>query len=227
MCLVYFKPSDILCQCQRLANLPKQLYVSKRVLLKVYDGQMNEAKTKKVKFARIIIAYPVVLIVVSVVANLWLFGVNSMAVSMPSQGVITALIVTALMLLANHTWLMTSTELTRLKFNMHATPEEREASEYAKEAVSLEGSQELERRHNAHGNATENVVYFVLLATLLCSVTPVDIAAQVWFLGFAIGRLGHTFSYLTGRDSLRGIFMSISLMSLYGLASYLLISLIV
>ncbi len=61
---------------------------------------MNEAKTKKVKFARIIIAYPVVLIVVSVVANLWLFGVNSMAVSMPSQGVITALIVTALMLLA-------------------------------------------------------------------------------------------------------------------------------
>jgi hypothetical protein len=37
--------------------------------------------------------------------------------------------------------------------------------------------------------------------------------------------LGHTFSYLTGRDSLRGIFMSISLASLYGLASYLIVCL--
>ena len=70
-------------------------------------------------------------------------------------------------------------------------------------------------------------MHFVLLAILLSVVSPVVIAAQVWFVNFAVGRLGHTFSYLSGHDGLRGIFMSLSLVSLYGLASYLLVSLII
>ncbi len=184
-------------------------------------------KYKKRKFTLIILAYPFVLVLVGLAANLLIFGIDVAIIAMPSNEVIAALILSAVLLLANHTWLMTSTELTRLKYNMHATPEEWETSEYVKAEVSLKGLQELERRHNAHGNATENIVHFVLLAVLICVVSPVTIMAQVWFLSFAVSRLGHTFSYLSGRDDLRGIFMSVSLVSLYGLASYLLLSLVV
>ncbi|MGC1502526.1 MAG: MAPEG family protein [Sulfitobacter sp.] len=189
--------------------------------------KMIDDKSKKQKFTRIILAYPVALVLLGLAVNFFVFGIDSATIAMPSYEIIAALILSAVMLLANHTWLMTSTELTRLKYNMHATPEEWEASENIKDQVSPEGLQELERRHNAHNNATENIVHFVLLAVLTSVVSPVAIMAQVWFLGFAVGRLGHTFSYLSGRDDLRGIFMSVSLISLYGLSSYLLLSLIV
>lgn len=188
---------------------------------------MSEGQRNKRKFARIIVAYPFVLALVGLAANVLIFGINPATIALPPYGLVVALVFGAVMLLINHTWLMTSTELTRLKYNMHATPEEWEASEFAKSETSQEGLQELERRHNAHNNATENTVYFVLLASLVSVVSPVVIAAQVWVLGFAIGRLGHAFSYLSGHDGLRGIFMSISLISLYGLASYLLVSLMV
>jgi uncharacterized MAPEG superfamily protein len=185
---------------------------------------MTNAADKKRKFARIIIAYPFALTLIGLAANLLIFGVNPATIAMPSQTLITALVLSAVMILINHSWLMTSTELTRLKYDMHATPEEWAASKHNKSDVSSKGLQELERRHNAHGNATENTVYFALLAVLIVVVSPVEIMAQVWLFGFAIGRLGHTFSYLSGRDGLRGIFMSLSLVSLFGLASYLLIS---
>ena len=188
---------------------------------------MTKDAIRKRKFAQIILAYPIALIIAGLIANLLLLGVEPAAIALPTKGIIAALIVSAIMLLANHTWLMTSTELTRLKYDMHATPEEREASGRAETDVSSEGVQELERRHNAHANATENVVHFVFLAFLISVVSAATITAQLWIIGFAIGRLGHTYSYLTGRDGLRGIFMSVSLASLYGLASYLLFSLIV
>lgn len=188
---------------------------------------MMQDEKRKIKFARIILAYPFALIAIGMLVNFLLFGVKSAVISLPSFAIIVALVWSAVLLLANHTWLMTSTELTRLKYNMHATPEEWEASGHAQSGVSEKGLRELERRHNAHRNATENVVYFVFLALLVSVVSPVTIAAQVWIVGFAFGRLGHTFSYLTSRDGLRGIFMSVSLLSLYGLASYLLASLIV
>ena len=188
---------------------------------------MTDDKNNKVKFKRIILAYPIALVLIGLAANLFVFGVESATIAMPSVAVIAALILSAVLLLINHTWLMTTTELTRLKYNMHATPEEWDASENVKDDVSQEGVQELERRHNAHNNATENTVHFVLLALLACIVSPVVLMAQVWFLGFAVGRLGHTFSYLSGRDGLRGIFMSVSLISLFGLSSYLLLSLVV
>ena len=50
-----------------------------------------------------------------------------------------------------------------------------------------------------------------MLAITLGLITPVQIAAQVWIIGFALGRFGHGFAYLTGRDGLRGICMSVSL----------------
>ena len=187
---------------------------------------MDHINTRKAKFTRIILAYPIVLIVVALLANLFLFGVTPLVIALPDPTVVSSLILAAILLLGNHTWLMTSTELTRLRYEMHATPEEWEASGRSVKDVSLEGQQELDRRHNAHQNATENTVYFALLATLISVISPSVFAAQVWILGFAIGRLGHMLSYLSGRDGLRGIFMSVSLVSLYGMASYLLLSLI-
>lgn len=188
---------------------------------------MPQDEKRKKKFAKIIIGYPLALILIAVVLNYLVFGVQSADIALPTKVVFAALAWSAVLLLVNHIWLMTSTELTRLEHGMFATPEEWAQSDHSKGDVSNKGVQELERRHNAHRNATENVVYFVFLAALVSVISPVTMAALVWMIGFAIGRLGHTFSYLSGRDGARGLFMSLSLISLYGLASYLMISLIV
>lgn len=187
---------------------------------------MNDDEARKRKFARIILAYPFALAIIGIIVNALAFGVEPAVIAEPQPSVITSLGVSAVLLLCNHTWLMTSTELTRLKYDMHATPEEWETSGHDKHTISAEGLQELERRHNAHRNATENVVYFVLLAALISIVSPPPWLAETWILGFALGRLGHTFSYLTGRDGLRGISMSVSLISLCGMATYLAICLV-
>ncbi len=188
---------------------------------------MTQEKSRKKKFTRIILGYPFALATVAVAANVMIFGVNPVTVSPPSTSIVGALVVSALLLLLNHTWLMTSTELTRLKYNMHATPEEWEASEHRLCDVPDQGFQEIERHHNAHANATENTVHFVFLALLISVISPTTLAAQVWIIGFAVGRLAHAFFYLTGKDGARGIAMSISLVSLYGLASYLAVSVVI
>lgn len=188
---------------------------------------MSKDERRKVKLARIIVGYPFVLICGALIVNAFLFGVSPAAIALPSEPVVVALTISAVLLLANHTWLMTSTELTRLRYNMHATPEEWDASDHHRNDVPDEGLQELERRHNAHGNATENTVHFSLLALLVAVVSPTTTAACVWIIGFAVGRLGHTFSYLAGMDGARGISMSVSLLSLYGLASYLVLSVVI
>ena len=144
--------------------------------------------------------------------------------SHPSVECIFALVVAAVLLVINHIWLMTTTELTRLKYKMYATPEEWTASGTLKEDTSKEGLSEIERRHNAHRNATENTVYFVFLAIVLSLVSPPVLAAQIWIIGFAVARLGYTFSYLSGKDNARGLFMSLSLVAMYGMVSYLAIS---
>lgn len=188
---------------------------------------MTQEENRKKKFAQIILAYPFALIAIAVATNFMIFGVNSVSISLPSVSVLGALVTSALLLLGNHTWLMTTTELTRLKYNMHATPEEWDASAHLRSDVPDKGFWELERRRNAHGNATENTVHFVLLALLVSVVSPTALAAQTWITGFAIGRLAHTFFYIIGKDDARGVAMSISLVSLYGLASYLAASFIV
>lgn len=187
---------------------------------------MPQDTRRKRKFARIILAYPIALIAIAVTLNLLVFDVEPISVALPSRTIVTALIVGALLLVVNHSWLMTSTELTRLRFEMHATPEEWAASGHQRNGVSDQGWQELERRKNAHANATENTVHFVLLASLVAIVTPVTGTAVIWILGFPVGRVGHAWAYLAGKDNLRGLFMSLSLVSLYGLASYLAVGLV-
>ena len=137
------------------------------------------------------------------------------------------MVVAAVLLVINHTWLMTTTELTRVRFNLYATPEEWAASGTSREDAPEEGARELERRHNVHRNTTENAIYFILLAFVFFLVSPTTLATQVWIIGFAVARLGYTYSYLAGRDNARGLFMTLSLLAMYGIASYLAMSLVV
>jgi uncharacterized MAPEG superfamily protein len=174
----------------------------------------------------IVVAYPFGILLVGVGLNLFLFGINPIVLALPSPECIFALITAAVFLVINHTWLMTSTELTRVRFGMFSTPEEWEASRKRREAVATNGVLELERRHNAHRNTTENTVYFVLLALVFSTTSPPAPAAYAWIIGFAIARLGYTYSYLWGKDGMRGLFMTLSLLAMYGIASYLVLSLI-
>jgi len=122
---------------------------------------------------------------------------------------------------------MTTTELTRVRFRLFATPEEWAASGIRRADAPRAGLEELERRHNAHRNATENTVYFVFVALIFAFASPSSLAAHAWIVGFAVARLGYTFAYLAGNDSIRGVFMSLSLICLYGLASYPIIGFLV
>lgn len=176
------------------------------------------------KFTLIILAYPVALILVGVGLNAFVFGIEPPVVAFPSTQIVCALAISAVLLVVNHTWLMTATELTRLNYNIYASHEEWAQNHARKEDVTQQGWIELDRHHNAHRNATENTVYFVFLAFVFSMVSPSILGAQIFFIGFAVSRLGYTFSALRGRSDLRGVFMSLSLLALYGLATYLVLS---
>ncbi len=175
----------------------------------------------------IIIAYPLLLAITALFLNYFLFGVFPLAISIPTEPVLRSVIAAGLLLLINHSWLMTSTELTRLRYRISPTAEEWNVSGNSKEKVSDEGWQELERRHQAHRNLTENAVYFGILAAMMSVVSPMVMAAQVWIIGFALSRLGYTYSYLKKWTGARGVFMSLSLLCLYGMAGYLVLALVV
>ncbi len=174
----------------------------------------------------IVKAYPLGVLVIAVGLNFFVFGVDPVSVSLPSVDSIRELIIAAVLLVINHTWLMTTTELTRVRFKMYSTPEEWVSSGTSRQDAPEEGVRELERRHNTHRNTTENTIDFVLLVLVFVSVSPTTLAAQAWVVGYAVARLGYTYSYLAGNDQARGAFMSLSLLALYGIASYLLMSLI-
>lgn len=181
---------------------------------------------RKRRTMTIVKAYPLGVLIIAVVLNFFAFGVDPVVVSLPSADSIHALIIAAVLLVINHTWLMTTTELTRVRFKMYATPEEWAASGTSRHDAPDEGVRELERRHNTHRNTTENTIYFVLLVLVFVSVSPTRLAALTWIIGYAVARLGYTYSYLAGNDKARGAFMSLSLLAIYGIASYLLMSLV-
>lgn len=191
------------------------------------DLKMTKEENRKQRAKAIVIAYPLAVLVIAVILNLFVFEVKPILVALPSVELILPMVIAAVLLVINHTWLMTTTELTRVQFNMYATPEEWAASGTSQEDIPKEGSRELERRHNVHRNTTENAIYFILLAFVFFLISPTTLAAQVWFIGFSIARLGYTYSYLAGRDNVRGLFMTFSLLAMYGIASYLAMSLII
>lgn len=174
----------------------------------------------------IVKAYPAGLLLIGAVLNVFLFGVNPCAVALPSIECIRALVIAAVLLIINHTWIMTATELTRVRFKLFSTPEEWAASGTRPQDAPEQGVRELERHHNTHRNTTENTVYYILLAFVFVFVSPTTAAAQTWLIGFGVARLGYTYSYLARKDRARGLFMSLSLLAMYGMASYLLVSLV-
>ncbi len=178
------------------------------------------------KVAMIIKLYPVGLLIIAAFIN-WLMGIQPIRIALPEHTAMLVLLSAVVMLVFNHTWLMTTTELTRLRFGLQTTPEEWKAKGLDHKSASELGIQELQRHHNAHRNMTENTLLFSLLAPLFLFTSPVLMAIYVWLVGFALGRLGHTLAYLSGNDGLRGIFMSISLLGLYGMVSYLMLALLV
>ncbi len=191
------------------------------------ESSMTKEENRKQRTKAIVMAYPLGVLAIAVILNLFVFEVKPALVALPSTELIFPMVVAAVLLVINHTWLMTTTELTRVRFNLYATPEEWAASGTSREDAPEEGSRELERRHNVHRNTTENAIYFILLAFVFFLVSPTTLATQVWIIGFAVARLGYTYSYLAGRDNARGLFMTLSLLAMYGIASYLAMSLVV
>lgn len=171
----------------------------------------------------IIKAYPFGVFVLALVLN-FMFGIEPIQISNPSREILGLLSCSAIGLVINHSWIMTVTELTRNRFKVFASPEEWVSSGHKKSDVSEKGSFEIERCLNTHRNTTENVVYYIFLLVVFSFISPGQWAAYAWILVFPTARLGYTYSYFSGRDNIRGFFMSLSLLSLYGMASYLAVS---
>lgn len=168
----------------------------------------------------IVKVYPFAVLILAIGLNI-AFGIKPVEVTIPSQAIITLLACAAILLVINHSWIMTVTELTRNRFNIFASPEERITSGHTKAQTTEKGQAEIERCLNTHRNTTENVVYYMLLVFVFSLVSPNSLSAWVWILMFPIARLGYTFSYFIGNDNTRGVFMSLSLLSVYAMASYL------
>ena len=175
----------------------------------------------------ILTGYQVVLLLIAGVINLVAFDVGFEAVSLPDREALMVLAVAGGLLLLNHGWLMTSTEFARARFGLHATPEEWTKSGKDPERASREGLDEVARRHHSHRNTTENAVYFAMLSVLLLWVSPPISVVVTWGLLFPLSRLGYTYGYLSARTGIRGLFMSLSLIALYGIATYLLFVLLI
>ncbi len=190
------------------------------------NTEVDEKKSRR-RTMTIVLVYPFAILIVGIVLNIFVFEVNTYIVAFPSIELITAFIIAAVLLIINHAWLMTATELTRVRFKMYSTPEEWAASGTNSEDAPEEGVRELKRHHDTHLNTTENIVYYILLVVLFVFASPPNIAAQVWIVGFAAARLGYTYSFLSGKDNARGLFMTFSLLPMFGMASYLVISLFV
>lgn len=186
---------------------------------------MNSENEDKKVFGWIIKIYPFAILLVSIIINL-LLGVTSIEIASPSIGIVKVLSLSAVLLTINHSWIMTATELTRLRFKIYASPEEWKDSGLSKSNITDEGQFEIERHLNTHRNTTENIVYYIFLAGIFSLVSPSILTASLWLLIFPIARLGYTYCYFSGRDNVRGVFMSLTLLSVYGMSSFLAISIL-
>ncbi len=185
---------------------------------------MTDLDAKQSKAMKMVVAYPFCVLLIAVLINLFVLDVKPFAVSLPDSDSLWAIALAGIAFCINHTWLMTVTETTRVRYRMYATPEEWEASGTNRKDVPDFAIRELERAHNAHRNTTENTIdYLVLLLPFLFSSAAMN-AVYFWVIGFALARLGYTYSYLKGRDNMRGVFMSLGLIAMYGIASHLVIS---
>lgn len=170
----------------------------------------------------ILLVYPLVPLFIAVGSNL-AFGVESLDIKLPTHELIRSAALSVVFLIANHTWLMTHSEITRARYGLFATPEEEAESDNGSEGVA--NTNELIRSHSAHRNLTENTVHFALALSIFLILSPPETLAALWLCGFAFMRLGHTYFFLSGNANLRGVCMTGSLVALYGLVTYPVISL--
>lgn len=184
-------------------------------------------QTSNVKAARMIIGYPFALIIIGILINMFVFGISPIEIGLPEKSLIVAFIFSFVLLVANHIWLMTSTELARLKGGISTTPEEWAERGQVKDDANQHAWDEVERRHNAHRNTTENIVYFIPLALTMLIIGPSGYVFETWVMCFALARLGYTYAYLSKNTDLRGIFMSLSLLPVFAMASYLVLAVLV
>lgn len=184
---------------------------------------MLELSKKQKKAIIVISVYPLIVFIISILINLIIPQTIGFDTVIPSTNHLNAMICSGLLLLLNHSLLMSTTEITRARYGMYATPEEWIANGKSRKDVSEFAIRELERNHNAHRNLTENSCYFIILVIPFLLVSPPILTTYLWLIGFSISRLGHSISYLKGNDTLRGVFMTISLICLYGIASHLFI----
>lgn len=186
------------------------------------DKQLDDRQRRALK---IVIGYPLIVLLVAIAVNHFLLDIRPFVPAVPERATLLALAIAAILLALNHSWIMTATETKRVRYRMHATPEEWKASGTSWSDISEHGIRELERTHNAHRNSTENSVHFALLCSAFLMASPAPDAAMFWMPCFAFARLGYTFSYLRGQDNLRSLFMTLSLFAMYGIGSHLIISL--
>lgn len=188
--------------------------------------KVNEnSRNNETRMYFILFGYPIALTLISVLLNIFIFNVNPYIVSLPSVDTISSIVLAAVLLTINHTWIMTATEIVRAKYKIYSSPEEWRKNGINEHNVKEEGIKELKRHHDTHLNTTENTIYFALLIIPFILVSPPILAATVWIVGYAIGRLGYTYGFLYGKDAVRGLFMSISLLTMYGMATYLIVGL--
>lgn len=160
--------------------------------------EISEGQRRTMAIAK---AYPLGPLIVGIVLNLFVFGVDPSVVALPTIECVAALIIAGVLLAINHTWIMTSTELTRVRFKLYSTPEEWAANGTSPQDAPEKGLRELERRHNTHRNTTENTTYFIFLASAFVLISPTTLAAQTWLIGFGVARLGYTYSYLAAKTT--------------------------
>lgn len=176
---------------------------------------------------RIVLLYPFALFAIALALNLVFFRGHPLVPAIPAADSYPALVVAAVLLVINHSWLMTATEWIRVRYGMPGTPHEWQQSGKNPADVDAAGRLAFETCHNAHRNVTENSVSFVFLALVFALASPPLAAVYIWVCLFPLARCGYILSYLRGNIGVRGAFMSLSLLSLYGMASYLLVALLV
>ena len=164
----------------------------------------------------ILVVYPFVPLIVSLIIT-FVAGIPPIEVALPSVPIVAFAAISVVLITANHTWVMTHTEITRARYGLFASPEE---AEEADRDLPPTKHPELQRSHAAHRNLSENTVIFALALPIFVLLTPPNLLAGLWLVGYGAARLGHTFFFLSGNASIRGVFMTLSLIALYGIVLY-------
>ena len=87
-----------------------------------------EPDSRRQGVSKIVIAYPFGVLAIALAINLLCFEISGFEASIPGQLSLSAFALAAIVFCLNHSWLMTATELTRVRYHMYATPEEWKAN---------------------------------------------------------------------------------------------------